>query len=491
MKNPVLDVAAVVIALGAALFGCSGEVLVEHESGSAAGGQGGSTTGWGSATSSPQGSGGSGGQAITCEPPWGHVLGGPSSQYARSVAVDGEGSILTSTRYLSGLRLDGVQIAGAGEDGFAITKLDASGALLWNLSFADSSLQDEPWPLAADASNNVILGGSFLGTVDLGEGVHVTNPAGARAALVVKLDAKGHPLWARGFPAGARVTSLGINGGDNLFLSGPMNVGSEGFGLGPLQGDIFLAKLDSTGKPLWAKAFTGAVTGVRAFTVTSSGAVVLAGSIHDGSVDFGGGPLTSYSGEDGFVVAFDGAGHHVFSERFAGSGLQTVDALAVDALGNIVIAGTFSETVSFGGATLESPSTYSAYVARLDPSGKHLWSKRLSGDGDTVLALAILPSGDVLAAGVFHGPLEAGCGPVTSGPQDVLSRLVWLDSAGACVSYEGFSPSSKQVVNQIAVAGPGHIAMIGGFGGPIDLGGGTVVNDGNDSFVATLAACGP
>lgn len=490
-NGPVSLVAAALISAATPLLGCCGEALVEQDD-PGSGGQGGGGAGGDAVTTSSHGAGGTGGHAGGCAPTWGHVLGGPSSQYARSIAVDGEGDVLASVQFLSGLALDGAPPPGPEGDGFAIVKVDASGAHLWTRTFGEGSTQSEYLPIAVDGSNGVVLGGSFHGTIDIGEGVQATAPG--PAALVVKLDADGHPLWARGFPdefSGARVTNLAVDGEDNIFLVGVLGLGGVDFGWGPLHGDFFLAKLDSTGNPLWAKAFTGALLETRTLAVKSSGAVVLGGSIHDeGVIDLGGGPLASAGGFDVFVAELDGAGNHVHSERFGGEDLQRVYGLAVDPSGDILLAGTFWGAMDFGGATLDSPGEYSSFVARLDPSGKHLWSKRLPGD-TTVTTLAVLPSGGLIAGGIFHGDPGTPCGPGTGGPPEISAHLARLNGDGSCLSYEALGFGGEDYVAGLAVHASGRVSVVGPFAGAIDFGGGVFTNDGNDGFVASLAECGP
>jgi len=487
-KGPVSAVAAVVVLAGAALFGCCGEVVVEQAGSGGTGGQGGATTGWETVTSTSQGSGGQGGG---CAAGWGHVLGGAGSQYARSMAVDGDGSVVTSVQYVYGLALDGVELAGPDGHGFAVVKVHASGAVLWSRVFGEGSGQHEYLPIAVDASSHeVVMGGSFYGTIDIGEGVQATAPGGGGAVLVVKLDTNGHPLWARAFAdgwTGARATHLALDAAGNIFLVGALGGYEVDFGSGPLKGDFFLAKLDQAGNPLWAKAFTGASPETHTLAVKSSGAVVLAGSVYDGPVDFGGGVLASAGGFDVFILELDGAGNHVHSARFGDSGLQRAYALTIDAADNLVLAGSFHGAVDFGGGPLESPGDSSSFIAKLDPSGKHLWSKRLPGSGGHVSALAAEPSGEIVAAGSFYGPFDTGCGSVTAEPSQIHAYLARLDAGGTCYSYQGFGSGDQQLLSGVASAGAGRIPVIGGVSGTIDLGAGPIESTGNDGFIATIA----
>ena len=69
-------------------------------------------------------------------------------------------------------------------------------------------------------------------------------------------------------------------------------------------------------------------------------------------------------------------------------------------------------------------------MLELDVSGKHLWSKALGGDADSVVnAVAVSPKGTIGATGTFTGAGDFGAGPVTSmGGDDAF--LAVMDGAG-------------------------------------------------------------
>jgi hypothetical protein len=96
-------------------------------------------------------------------------------------------------------------------------------------------------------------------------------------------------------------------------------------------------------------------------------------------------------------------------------------AVNVDAAGNIVVTGTASGSVDFGGGTMTSVGTGSdLVVATFDGGGTLRWAKIFSapaGSPDDLhgLTIAAGPTCHVLVAGGVQGALDLGGVPLNSG----------------------------------------------------------------------------
>jgi len=120
----------------------------------------------------------------------------------------------------------------------------------------------------------------------------------------------------------------------------------------------------STGKHLWSKCFgDGSIQIAYAVVDDASGNVIVTGYIED-TVDFGGGALTSAGGWDIFVAKFGSEGAHLWSKRFGDGSDQAAEAVAVDASGNAMVTGYFDGTVDFGGGALTSAGSFDIFVAK-------------------------------------------------------------------------------------------------------------------------------
>jgi hypothetical protein len=67
---------------------------------------------------------------------------------------------------------------------------------------------------------------------------------------------------------------------------------------------------------------------------------------------------------------------HFWSQRFGGTGTDTGKAVAVDAAGNVVVAGSFNGTVNFGGGNLVSVGGFDMFLAKYNANGVNQWSQR-------------------------------------------------------------------------------------------------------------------
>ncbi|MCC6556883.1 MAG: hypothetical protein IT372_28345, partial [Polyangiaceae bacterium] len=144
--------------------------------------------------------------------------------------------------------------------------------------------------------------------------------------------------------------------------------------------DAFLTL--TNGSPVWTKTF-GSQGNQRATAVATDGSneIVVIGYF-EGSIDLGGGALQSAGGDDIFVARFDWFGHHVWSKRFGGAGDQRGASVALDGAGNAFLAGYFAGSLDLGGGGLQSAGGDDLFVAKLDGSGNHVWSKRFGDAAD-------------------------------------------------------------------------------------------------------------
>ncbi len=88
-----------------------------------------------------------------------------------------------------------------------------------------------------------------------------------------------------------------------------------------------------------------------------------------GTVDFGGGPLTDAGGYDIYITKFNAAGNHIWSKRFGDTERQVPSGITCDGAGNVFLVGKFRGTVDFGGGPLTSEGYDDIFVAKFDPAG--------------------------------------------------------------------------------------------------------------------------
>ncbi|MBI4701132.1 MAG: SBBP repeat-containing protein, partial [Deltaproteobacteria bacterium] len=418
---------------------------------------------------------------------WSKRFGDASNQMGYGIAADGAGNAFVTGDLQGTADFGGGPLASAGGADIFVAKLDPAGSHLWGKRFGDGSEQHGR-DIAVDGAGNVLVTGYFQGSIDFGGGLLT---AGGWNVFVAKLDPTGAHLWSKRCTGGDELGwSVAADGAGNVLIAGEF-VMTMDCGGGPLVGaggrDIFVAKLDSTGKHVWSKRF-GDSAYQHALSIATDGSDnVLVTGFFEGNIDFGGGLLTSAGADDVFVAKLDKDGKHLWSKRFGDGSGQSADGVVADASGNVLLAGSFGGSVDFGGGPLTSAGKSDIFVAKLDPSGTHLWSKRFGNAGDQYAkSIAVDGQGNAVVTGYFDGAVDFGGGVLPSaGTYDILAAK--FAPAGGHLWSKRFGDGSNQLGYDIAADGLGNVLMTGEFQGTVDFGAGPLTSAGlRDIFVAKL-----
>jgi hypothetical protein len=368
-----------------------------------------------------------GGQGVTKYAPtgvllWGGpvVTGGPAGPASTSnlpveaVVVNGAGDVFAAGSFSGTVGT----LVSAGLQDILVEKIRGTdGHVLWRRRFGGTD-SDRALSLALDAAGNIFVAGHFRGTVDFGAGPIVS--AGADDVFLMKCDANGALLWAvqSGGGANDRGYRVATDASGNALLAvvRGSSVGAGGGlvrGASQLQGPLQVSKYGADGAQIWSKSFPSQGS-VEAVIADGEGNVVITGTFAD-SVNFGGGILRSVippggSSSDGsydiFAAKLSGAdGSHIWSKGFGGTGDEGGLAAAIDAEGNLVIAGSFTGSLYFGGdAALISSATDMFVVKRSASDGSHVSARRYGGANiDYGSALAFDAAGNLLVGGTQTG----------------------------------------------------------------------------------------
>jgi hypothetical protein len=171
-------------------------------------------------------------------------------------------------------------------------------------------------------------------------------------------------------------------------------------------------------------------------------------------------------------------------------GVSHARAVAVDAEGNVFVAGSFSSRVRFGETTLTAKHPSENVVAKLDRAGRFLWAMPLGGcatEGKP-LALAVDREGNAVVAASFTGTLALGATTLAaSGAADlVLAKLAPSGRVLWASAIERGDPLNESGL-ALAVDGEGSITVTGAFTERARLGAIALCPSGfEDAFVARL-----
>lgn len=267
------------------------------------------------------------------------------------------------------------------------------------------------------------------------------------------------------------------------FWSGSVTLGGTTYTLRGTT-DALLVSYDADGVLRWAKHIGG--TGLdlgRGIAVDDDGNVYVVGET-EGPLDLGGGPLAPVPGHvrDIWMASYDGAGAHRWSQRRGGSGLVLLTDVAVGE-GSVIVTGHMTGTLNVGGGLLTSAGDADLLLFSLGSDGSHQWSRRLGGTNeDHANAVAIDASGELVVAGYFAGTANFGTGAlVSAGSADAL--VLGLDASGVTRWARRFGSTAIDIAQDAAVDDDGNAYAVSGFAGTIDLGAGPIVSAGNQDVI--------
>ncbi|MDB4993598.1 MAG: hypothetical protein JWM74_1030, partial [Myxococcaceae bacterium] len=261
--------------------------------------------------------------------------------------------------------------------------------------------------VAVDRCSNILLAGSFKSPIDLGGGPLTS--AGGEDIFIAKLGTTGAHLYSKRFGDAGRqqVRAVGTNAAGDAYLTGAfegtLELGGTPLQRGPeLQSGIYLTRLGPTGNHEFSRAFFDTAPGTypTALAVDADGNVAIAGILAK-SIDLGGGPLGAELGGI-FVAKYNKYGAHRWSRVYPADKYQNavfVSSVAFDAGGNVLVAGSFEQGLDFGSGKIVSMAKPDVFVAKISVDGEAQWARR-HGDTDANItnALAADAAGNVYVA---------------------------------------------------------------------------------------------
>lgn len=326
----------------------------------------------------------------------------------------------------------------------------------WAKSFGDAN-DDQGKSIALDATGNVYVAGFFKGTVD--------------------------------FDPGAATHTLTANGASQ---------------------DIFIAKYNASGDYLWAvNVGNSSDEMVNKITVDASGNVYATGYFF-GTVDFDPGAtaqnLTCIGYVEAFVLKLDALGNYVWAKQIggAGSGGEVGQSIAIDANGNILIAGYYDGTPDLDPGTntqiMPFAGSQDLFICKWDASGAYIWGKSVNGISvENPSSITTDASGNVYTTGYFNSTavdFDPGAGTQSFsaiGAADIF--VLKLDANGNYIWAKQMGGAGATSVTQaIGVDASGNVFITGGFIGTTDFDPGISASNftsaGTDIFIAKLNTAG-
>ena len=285
-------------------------------------------------------------------------LGGSANDSGNAIAVDAAGNAyVTGDTYSTNFPTRGpYQPSIRGQQNTFVAKLGTSGSLIYS-TYLGGNGTDHAAGIAVDTAGNAYVTGGTTSTNFPTASPLQAASGGSQDAFVTKLNASGNAL--------VYSTYLGGSGG----AAGSLEAGSG-------------IAVDATGA-----AYIAGSTSSSNFPVT-------AGAVQS---------TYSGGGDDAFVTKLNPAGSALlYSTYLGGSSVDYATGIAVDFLGNAYVTGytASSDFWSLRAVQAGNAGFYDAFVSKLSPAGALLSSTFLGGSSsDSANALAVDTLGNVFLAG--------------------------------------------------------------------------------------------
>ena len=315
---------------------------------------------------------------------------------------------------------------------------------------------DEAVSVAVDAAGNVYVAGttssaSFPGATGGPNGVDV---------FVTKLDSRGSSILFSTYVGGSGVDEargMTIDTSGNVYVVGSTT--SPNFPLAtPRQStlsgesDGFVFRLPTTGGGFAFSTYHGGadIDEINAVAVDASRNVYVAGTTR--STNFPAlNAAQGYQGQlDGFVSKLTPAGALAWSTYHGGSGMDTLEGIAVDAGGSVnTVGSTTSSNLPVASALRPAPAgRVDVFLSRFSPAGAILFCTYFGGSGNDVgRAVAVAPDGTAFVGGSTSSsrdfPVFGALQPTFGGGLDAFLLAVSPNGQFAWSTYYGGTRSER------------------------------------------------
>lgn len=252
------------------------------------------------------------------------------------------------------------------------------------------------------------------------------------------------------------ITSIQITSDGGSIVSGYSTGSDNGDVLGhhgnTTVGDIWILKLNKSGKIEWQKSLGGTDSEQSGFILeTPDGGYIIAG----GAASGGCGLTGNHGASDYWVVKLNNKGDILWQKQYGGSQDDVANSIALSADGGYFVAGF---TVSDNGDVTGNHGGMDYWVIKIDAAGKLIWQKSLGGSGyDYASGIQSTADGGCIVA----GSAESTDGNVTGSHGAGDGWVVKLDSKGNIIWQKAIGGSMSEQINSIQIAADGGYILAG------------------------------
>ncbi|MCB2408778.1 SBBP repeat-containing protein [Hymenobacter lucidus] len=427
-------------------------------------------------------------------PAWTHATAtGRGTEVRGAMVADAAGNTYEAGSFSGSLTLGTTQLTSIGNSDGYLAKYAPDGSLTWVRQIGSVG-RERAYGVAVDGAGNAYITGSFGSALNLGNGISLAGPATSTVndwLYVARYSAQGTPEWAQQASTGPTATSagcaIGVDAQGSVSVAGTLTssitIGSLSINTPPttLNTGTFLARFSGPTGTLQAltPAFFYAA-GHNQFkyqprlAVGTTGETYLIDFFNQSIVlpDAAATTITSRGSNDEIILKYGPTSTFQWLEQIGGTGEDRANAAAVDAAGNLYVAGYLEGSATFGAATtVTGAGSWDGYLAKYSPQGVLQWAQPSGGTSfDAWNALGLDAAGNPYVAGYFAGTARFGSSTLTSaGSADMVvaaysptGQVRWLRQVG--------SGSGSATSHYLDLDKQGNIYVKGGFSGTVTVG---------------------
>ena len=199
-------------------------------------------------------------------------------------------------------------------------------------------------------------------------------------------------------------TSVCTDVANNVYMCGSassLGLGAGGFkdtiGSGGNVSDAILVKFNSAGNRIWATYYGGTNFDYgKSVCMDVFGNVYVAGTTKSPSgIAYNGFKNVNTSGQDAFLVKFNGAGNRIWATYYGGLDVEDGNSVCTDSVGNVYLGGTTLSKTGIAMGGFQDTITYNslnAFLVKFNSTGNRLWATYYGGT-NSVWGLSICTDG--------------------------------------------------------------------------------------------------
>lgn len=436
---------------------------------------------------------------------WATSGGGTSNDdFCQAIATDSEGNVYYAgtTRGSNGQFACGPVSVGA-NTGAVVAKYSASGQCQWLRTITVPTFDARAYAIAIDAQDRIYVAGSYRGTATFSDSLTLASYSSSTSIFLARYDTAGTCLWARragGAYATSEARGIALSADGGIFIVGraggnPVQVGALQIPNPGNMRQVFLARYDSTGTPLWARISEGSGSGSersgRGISIQGD-RLFITGQANYASTTFDGLSLTNTSTSGNlYVLACDLQGNAQWARSYSGLANVEGTGIAADSLGNLFVSGSLWGSLYLQDDTLQSTgSNDDILLLGLDQAGNHRWGHS-GGSSSRDLAWGVTADGmgnAYMAMQFTNSMTLLGSTFTVLGGEDALIMKLRADGTPVWFSQpSGYQRDIPLCIHRQAVA-PYRLFFGGYFWGTITYGSSTIsdVQNGDGMLVSGL-----